>query len=440
MKVMSYPIACAVLMCFVAGCKKDASSDGHSAAAEKNIGKPKTSGSSKSGSADSSSGGSGSNAEGKPDKSSEGGAQPDDIVKIPTEDQRRAGIQTAFVLVQKIPRSLTVVGQVAMDEQHTSRLGTISDGRITSVNVLAGAMVRRGQMLGTIHSHAVHETVGALVQAFAEVDRQRGAVIFARQANQRYNRLYTIQAASLEESQRAGQELQQAEKMLIDAQANVHMEREHLSELLQVSAESLTPNNLYNRELIPIRSPIDGVVVARNITVGQVVELGFDAFDITNLSTVWVTAAVNQQDLPLVHSGATADISDAAAPDAVISGHVAMLGDTLDPETRTVPVRIVVPNRGTRLRPGMFVSARIAETPTSNAVFVPEDALQDINGLEVVFVTRDGQNFQARTVILGARSAGKAEVTGGLLPGDRIVIAGAFMVKAEMLKATMGGS
>ena len=440
MKVMSYPIACAVLMCFVAGCKKDAGSDGHSAAAEKKTGNPKTSRSSKSGSADSSSGGSGSNAEGKPDKSSEGGAQPDDIVKIPTEDQRRAGIQTAFVLVQKIPRSLTVVGQVAMDEQHTSRLGTISDGRITSVNVLAGAMVRRGQILGSIHSHAVHETVGALVQAFAEVDRQRGAVVFARQANQRYNRLYTIQAASLEESQRAGQELLQAEKMLIDAQANVHMEREHLSELLQVSAESLTPTNLYNRELIPIRSPIDGVVVARNITVGQVVELGFDAFDITNLSTVWVTAAVNQQDLPLVHSGATADITDAAVPDAVISGHVAMLGNTLDPETRTVPVRIVVPNRGTRLRPGMFVSARIAETPTSNAVFIPEDALQDINGLEVVFVTRDGQNFQARTVILGARSLGKAEVTGGLLPGDRIVIAGAFMVKAEMLKATMGGS
>jgi cobalt-zinc-cadmium efflux system membrane fusion protein len=377
--------------------------------------------------------------EGKPDKSSEGGAQPNDIVKIPVEDQQRAGIQTIFVLVQRIPRSLSVVGQVVMDEQHTSHLGTISDGRITAVNVLPGATVHRGQVLASLHSHAVHETVGALVQAFAAVNRQRSAVTFATQARDRYNHLYSIQAASLEESQRANQELQQAQQMLVDAQANVRMEREHLSELLQVSPESLTPDNLYDKELIPIRSPIDGVVVARNLSVGQVVDLGFDAFDITNLSTVWVTASVNQQDLALIHTGATAEILDSASPDKVYAGLVTMLGDTIDPQTRTAPVRIVVSNLGARLRPGMFVSAHIAEPATRDAFFVPEDALQEINGLKVVFVTSDGQTFQARTVNLGTHSQGKVEVLTGLAPGDRIVVNGAFMVKAEMLKSTMGG-
>ncbi len=392
-----------------------------------------------SGKSASGSAGSSADAEGKPDRSSEGGAQPNDVVKIPTEDQRRAGVQTEFVLVQRVPRSLSVAGQVAMDEQHTSHVGTIADGRITAVNVLPGAMVHRGQVLGSLHSHSVHETVGALVQAFAAVNRQRGAVTFARQARDRYNHLYSIQAASLEESQRANQDLQQAEQMLVDAQANVRMEREHLSELLQVSPESLTPENLYDRELVPIRSPIDGVVVARNISVGQVVELAFNAFDITNLSTVWVTAAVNQQDLALIRTGAPAEILDSASPSSVSAGRVTMLGDTLDPQTRTAPVRIVVPNPGTRLRPGMFVSARIAEPATRNALFIPEDALQDINGLQVVFVSPDGQSFQARTVNLGTRSQGKVEVVSGLRPGDRIVVNGAFMVKAEMLKGTMGG-
>ena len=227
--------------------------------------------------------------------------------------------------------------------------------------------------------------------------------------------------------------------MLVDAQADVRMEREHLSELLQVAPESLTPGNLYDRELVPIRSPIEGVVVASNISVGQVVELGFNAFDITNLSTVWVTASVNQQDLDLIRTGATAEILDSASPDSVSAGRVTMLGDTLDPKTRTTPVRIVVPNPGTRLRPGMFVSAHIAEPATHDALFVPEDALQDINGLQVVFVTPDGQNFQARTVNLGTRSQGKVEVVSGLRPGDRVVVNGAFMVKGEMLKGTMGG-
>ncbi len=419
-----------LLMLGVVGCHKDQSDSkgGTSSDSSKQSGKGAGSGSS----------GGGSGTQDKPDSSSKGGAQPNDTVKIPAEDQSRAGIQTAYVLVQPMPRTLSVAGQVVMDEQHTSHLGTIADGRITTVNVLPGAMVHRGQVLGTLHSHMVHETVGSLVQAYAAVDRQRGAVEFSKQAQERYHHLYSIQAASLEESQRADQERQQAEKMLVDAQANVHMEREHLSELLQVSPESLTPTNLYDRELIPIRSPIDGVIIARNISVGQVVDTGFVAFDISNLATVWVTAAVNQQDVTLVRQGAPAEVVTSGFSDQVFRGRVAMVGDTLDPDTRTIPVRLVVPNPAAKLRPGMFASAHIAEPKTRDAVFIPEDAMQDINGMKVVFVTRDGSTFQARTVTVGTRSQGKAEVVEGLQPGDRIVVNGAFMVKSEMLKGTMG--
>ena len=390
------------------------------------------------GSSSSSSNSSSAGSQDKPDKSSKGGAQANDTVKISVEDQGRSGIRTDYVSVQHLPRTLAVAGQVGMDEQHTSHLGTIADGRITAVNVLPGAAVRRGQVLGELHSHMVHETVGALVQAYAAVDRQRGGVVFARQAQDRYHHLYSIQAASLEESQRSDQELLQAEKLLIDAEANVRMEREHLSELLQVSPESLNPGNLYDRELIPIRSPIDGVVIAKNISVGQVVDTGFVAFDISNLTTVWVTAAVNQQDLSLMHAGVAAEVVTGGYPDQVFAGRVAMIGDTLDPQTRTIPVRIVVPNPGMKLRPGMFATAHIAEPQTRDAVFVPEDALQNINGMNVVFVATDGSTFQARTVTLGARSEGKVEAMEGLRPGDRIVVKGAFMVKSEMLKGTMG--
>ncbi len=399
--------------------------------------KPAESGSSGSPSSDKSL--SASSTQNQPDKSTKGEAQANDIVKIAVQDQQRAGIQIAYVLVQRMPRTLSVAGQVALDEQHTSHLGTIADGRITSVNVLPGSPVRRGQVLGNLHSHMVHETVGSLIQAYAEANRQRGAVSFAKQAQARYHRLYSIQAASLEESQRSDQEVLQAQKLLIDAEANVHMEREHLSELLQIAPESLNPGNLYDYELIPIRSVIDGVVISRNISVGQVVETGFVAFDISNLSTIWVTAAVNQQDLSLIQQGAAADVVTAGFPNQTFHGRVAMIGDILDPETRTIPVRIVIPNPGTKLRPGMFVSAQIAEPATHDAVFVPENALQNINGMPVVFVvSANGTSFQARTVNMGTRSLGKAEIVDGLAPGDRIVVNGAFMVKSEMLKGTMG--
>ena len=325
-----------------------------------------------------------------------------------------------------------------LGSEHTSHVGVLADGRIMTVSVPPGAPVHRGQVLGTLHSHMVHETVGALVQAYAAVDRQRGAVAFAEQAQARYHHLYAIQAASLEESQRSDQEVLQAQKRLVDAEADVRMEREHLSELLQVPPGSLNAANLYDRELIPIRSPIDGVVIARNISVGQVVETGFDAFDVSDLSTVWVTAALSQQDLSLVHNGAQAQVVADGYPDQVFPGRVAMVGDMLDAQTRTIPVRVVVANPKTRLRPGMFTSAHLAEQSTRNAIFVPEEALQTINGMRVVFVTTDGRTFKARTVELGTQVKGKAEVVTGLSPGDRIVVNGAFMVKSQMLKGTMG--
>jgi multidrug efflux pump subunit AcrA (membrane-fusion protein) len=284
----------------------------------------------------------------------------------------------------------------------------------------------------------VHETVGALVRAFAAVDRERAAVTFAQQALDRYNHLYSIQAASLEESQRSEQNLLQAKNLLIDAEATVRMEREHLSELLQVSPESLTPGTLYDREIVPIRSVIDGVVIARNVTVGQVVNTGFETFVVSNLSSVWVTAAVNESNLSLIHQGASANVITQAYPGEVFAGKVTMVGDTLDPQTRTVPVRIVVPNPGARLRPGMFATAQIAEPQTQDAVFVPEVALQDINGMQVVFVTQDGTTFRAQIVTVGTRAAGKAEIVDGLRRGDRIAAAGAFVVKSAMLKGTMG--
>jgi multidrug efflux pump subunit AcrA (membrane-fusion protein) len=280
--------------------------------------------------------------------------------------------------------------------------------------------------------------VGALVQSFAAVDRGRSAVVFAQQARDRYNHLFTIQAASLEESQRSEQDLLQAKNLLINAEANVRMEREHLSELLQVAPESLTPLNLYDRETVPIRSVMDGVVIARNVTVGQVVNTGFDTFVVSNLSSVWITAAVNERNLSLIHQGASANITTQAYPGQAFPGKIAMVGDTLDPQTRTVPVRIVVPNPGARLRPGMFATAQIAEPQTQPAVFVPADALQDINGMQVVFVTRDGTTFRVQAVTVGSRPAGKAEIVDGLRPGDRIVSTGSFVVKSELLKGTMG--
>ena len=429
---MTRSLALLVLCAALAGCHSGSSGsskpDAKKGSDSKSGGADKSADAGKSSGAGQKSGGSGSK--------DSGGSVPTDAVQIAPADQPRAGIQWAAVVVKAMPRVLTVPGQVVMDERHTDRIGALADGRIQSVSVLPGDFVHRGQTLAQLHSHMVHETVAALLQAFAAMTRQQSAVTFATQKRDRYARLYSIQAASLEEKQGSDQELAQANKDLADAEANMRAEREHLAELLQVPPESLKPNNLYDRELVPIRAVADGVVITRSVTVGQVLNTGDEAFVTSNLATVWVNASVNETDLPRIRSGATASVLQ-AGKDA-LPGTLTMLGDVVDPQTRTLPVRIVVPNRGTRLRPGMFVSAAINEPDTRSAIFVPADALQDVNGFRVVFVTTDGKIFYARAVQTGSQTNGMVEITEGLQPTDHVVVKGAFMVKGELLKGTVG--
>ena len=427
------------------GCKGGSDGSSSSKGKEKQSSKDsKSGGDSKSGSgkggsgkAGGSSSGGGSSGGGTNSKSDEGSV-PTDSVKISTQDQSQAGITIAQVIVRRIPQVLPVAGQVMMDEKHTDHIGAIADGRIERVFVLPGDNVRAGQTLATLHSHSVHETVSALTQAYAAVQRQQGALTFANQSRDRYSHLYSIQAASMEESQRAEQQVQQARQDLTDAEANVRMEREHLSELLQVPPERLTLAHLLDTELIPVRAVAAGSVITRNVTPGQVVNTGDETFVVSNLTTVWVTASVNEKDLSRVHIGEGARLTTQGYGDRVFRGRVMMLGDTLDPQTRTVPVRVAVPNPGTKLRPGMFATVNIEEPATRDSVFVPQDSLQDVNGLRVVFVTTDGQTFQVRAVKLGTQSEGLVEVTEGLQPGDHVVVQGAFMVKSELLKGSVG--
>ncbi len=361
-----------------------------------------------------------------------------DAVQISSAQQTQAGIRTAAVETHAVPQSLTVTGKVVMNEQQTAHIGALADGIVEAVSVLPGDTVRAGQTLAHIHSHLIHETAASLAQAYAEVEQKKGALQFSQQARSRYAHLYDIKAASLEEDQRAIQQLIQAQGELTIAQANVRREREHLSELVQVNPETLNVDNIFKYEDVPVRTPLGGVVIKRNITPATVVQAGTEAFVVTNLSTVWVTGAVSERDISLVRIGSPVTVKVQGYPDEIFHGRIGQVGSTLDPETRTIPVRVIVPNPGLQLKPEMFATATIEETATKPAIFVPEDSLQEIRGIASVFVLTDADHFRAQSVSLGTRSDRRVEVLQGLKPGDRIAVSGAFMVKSGLLKSSVG--
>ncbi len=368
------------------------------------------------------------------------GAKSENTVTVTADQQRVGGIHVASVEPQTIPRTLSVPGQIMLDDQRTAHVSPYADGKVVDVLGMAGDQVHRGEPLAHLHSHSVHETVGALAQDFANVARMQAAVTYAQEKSDRYHHLYSIQAASLEQQQTSDQELVQAKTDLANAQAAITMEREHLGDLLQIEPSSITPANLYSHELVPITSPIAGTIITRTITPGMVYEPGNEAYTISDLSSVWMVAAVNDAELAHLHMGEAVVVRSDAWPGRDFPGRVTLIGSTLDPTTRTVQVRATLRNPHGELKPQMFVNATINEANASSrdAILVPENALQEVNGVQVVFVTADGTHFAPRALKTAPAIDGQVEVTEGLRAGDHIAVAGAFLLKSDLLKGTIG--
>jgi RND family efflux transporter MFP subunit len=370
-------------------------------------------------------------------KSSQGNP---DTIEVSFDAQRVAGIGTTVIEPRMVAPTLTVPGQITMDEERTAHIAPYADGKVLDVLKLEGAFVHRGDVLAHLHSHSIHETAGALAQDFANLAREQSAVTYAQQQRDRYNHLYAIQAASLEQKQSSEQNLVQAQTALADAQAAVHMEQEHLADLLQVAPSSITPANVYAHETLPITTPISGTVITRSITPGMVLEPGTEAYTVSDLGVVWLIAAVNQIDLAHLRLGQHVVVRTDAWPGVTFPGVISLIGSTLDPLTRTIQVRVTLHNPHGELKPLMYATAVIDEGDQAKhaALFVPEDALQELNGVQSVFVTTDGTHFAPHAVQALPAVNGQVQVTRGLEAGEHVAVRGAFMLKSDMLKSTPG--
>ena len=148
-------------------------------------------------------------------------------------------------------------------------------------------------------------------------------------------------------------------------------------------------------------------------------------------------AAVPEEHLARLRTGMSAQVFVRAFEDRPFPGRLSRIGDQLDPATRTVQARIVLPNPRGDLKPEMYAAAELAAGGSADALYVPQEAIQEMNGHAVVFVATAANKFQARAVETGPHANGTVTILSGLAHGDRIVARGAFLLKSEMLKSTL---
>ena len=185
-----------------------------------------------------------------------------------------------------------------------------------------------------------------------------------------------------------------------------------------------------------ITAPLTGTVIEKHLTVGEKVGADADVFTIADLSTVWVNINIYQKDLVSIRKGQTVAIEIGHGIPSV-EGKIAWVGPLVDEATRTATARIELPNPDGNLRPGLFVTAKVAVGSFTSGIVVPKSALQTFEGKTVVFVL-DEDGFKPKPVELGRENGTMVEILSGLVSGQTYVAEGSFTLKAQLSKGAFG--
>jgi membrane fusion protein, copper/silver efflux system len=309
-------------------------------------------------------------------------------VELTADRIQLIGMRTAKLERAELAESIRTVGFITADEEGLARIHTRFAGWIEALNVSkTGQKVNRGQVLAAIYSPELFAAQSEFLNA------------------KKWARTDTIDLAA-------------------DARRRL--------ELLGISSEEIDEIERTGKpkRALAIRSPVSGYVTTKNALLGMYVQPGTELFEVADLSTVWVLADVYEYEVARVAVGQKARLSLAAFPGKTFSGRVDFIYPTLDPESRTLRLRIVFPNREGTLKPSMYgeVSIELAE---QSGLVVPREAIVDTGELQYVFLALDGGRFEPRRVRVGARAGEKVEVLEGLVEGDVVVTTANFLLDSE---------
>jgi RND family efflux transporter MFP subunit len=181
-------------------------------------------------------------------------------------------------------------------------------------------------------------------------------------------------------------------------------------------------------------------VLEKNVLPGQKIMAGDALYKVADLSAVWVEGEVFEQDLSSVRVGQSVRAEFQALPGEARTGRISYIYPTLNPETRTVRLRVVLSNTDLRLKPGMYATILIAATEAGNVITVPRSAVLSTGERSIVFVRESRGQLTPREVALGASNDERVEILRGLAAGETVVTSATFLVDAESnLGTALGG-
>jgi cobalt-zinc-cadmium efflux system membrane fusion protein len=350
-------------------------------------------------------------------------ATPDQLAQINVEPVRE----------QVIDLDLETTGKVGFNEDRMTPVFAPYGGRVMEVLVNKGDVVRAGQPLLVIDSPDLVAALNDLTEARSNVDKARIALDAAEKAAERARNLHSLEALATKELQAAEADLARAREDYRRATAAASLMTNKLSLFGKTSEEIKQLENSIAEQIdrrIEVRAPLSGTIVDRKVGPGQYIKSDTPdpLYLIGDLSIVWVNADVYETQLPYIRPGSPVTITVAAYPDRQFPARISGINPTVDPATRVVHVRCLVPNSNGLLKPEMFASIRIGNAQKRKVLVVPSTAV--FSEAQNSFVLREEANgrFRRWQVKPGREIQGYTVVEDGLNSNDRVVTSGALLL------------
>jgi cobalt-zinc-cadmium efflux system membrane fusion protein len=351
------------------------------------------------------------------------------LVTLTPASIKEIGVQTETISPKPFTKYLTVSAKVVANQDNEALVGSLVQGRVCKVFVKAGDRVLAGQELMLVEGLEIGEIKAGFLSAKANLEYQK--------AN------YERQKKLLEENVGAQKNLLETQNEYEKARAGYNAEKNRINAIGLTDSEVVDGKSSHFDEhgsgSLPVKAPISGIVVERNVVIGQLIEASTTAFKIVNLSSVWVDGQIYEKDAGTIKNKAAVDFYASSYPEEPFKGKVSYISQMIDEKTRTITIRADFINTDGKLKPQMFGELRIPNETNSTALLVPAEALFKVDNADFVFVQKEDTAFEKTSVTVGYAHNEQVEIIKGLKDNDKVVVKGAFYLKSELMKSSLGG-
>jgi cobalt-zinc-cadmium efflux system membrane fusion protein len=351
------------------------------------------------------------------------------VVKAPRRLFDEGLLKTTQVVRERVAQPLLLTGEVRFDERRVTHVSVPAQGVVRKVGVTLGDRVKRGQALVEVESITVGEAEGSYLET-------KAALRLAESSYQRQAQLRKESISSEKDYLQAKQDFEAAQIRVDSALGKLTRMGVTLGD-----ARQMTQGSAHGR--LVLRAPVEGTVLTMHAVPGEVVKSEAPLVTIGDNSVVWVWADLYERDIARVtrlqaDKRLVAAVSVKAYPGDEFAGIVDFVSPAMEEASRTVKVRVEVPNQQKRLLAGMFASVKVFLPGDEEVTTLPRGAVLDDEGRSFVFVHHHDDYYVRRPVSRGRAWVDRVELTAGLKGGERVVSDGAFLMKSDVLRSKMG--